>query len=157
MTLKVGMQHWILEYYQVCSNDDPGLTLTYFTARSNLVPYAFVWEKVKTMDFSETIVVYDIKVGRCSQLNKYMKFYEYKRSWSNSLRFNNLKHLFLSNLKAKFHVELPWDGGMKVCSNGPGHMAKMATITNMVKTFNNLLLWNRKADDLETWYTALST
>ena len=30
----------------------------------------FVWEKVKTMDFSETIVVYDIEVGRCSQLNE---------------------------------------------------------------------------------------
>ena len=45
--------------------------MTYFMARSNLVPYAFVWEKVKTMDFSETI--YDIKVGRCSQLNEYMK------------------------------------------------------------------------------------
>ena len=39
-------------------------------AKSNLVPYAFVWEKVKTMDFSETIVVYDINVGRCSQLNE---------------------------------------------------------------------------------------
>ena len=71
MTLKLGMQHRALEYYQVCSNDAPGLTLTYFTARSNLVPY--VREKVKTMDFSETIVVYDIKVGRCSQLNEYMK------------------------------------------------------------------------------------
>ena len=63
MTLKLGMQHWVLEYFQVCSNDDPELTLTYFTARSNLVPYAFVWEKGKTMDFSETIVVCDIKVG----------------------------------------------------------------------------------------------
>ena len=29
-------------------------------ARSNLVPYAFVWEKDKTMHFSETIVVYDM-------------------------------------------------------------------------------------------------
>ena len=48
------------------ANDDPGLTLTYFTARSNSVPYAFVWEKDKTKDFSETIVVYDIKVGRYS-------------------------------------------------------------------------------------------
>ena len=65
MTLKVGMHHQALEYYQVCSNDDPEFTLTYFTARSNLVPYAFVWEKGKTMDFSETVVVYDIKVGRC--------------------------------------------------------------------------------------------
>ena len=51
MTLKLGMQHWVLEYYQICSNDDPGLTLTYFTASSNLVPYAFVWgEKVKQHD-----------------------------------------------------------------------------------------------------------
>ena len=48
LVCSVGMQ---LEYYQVCSNDEPWLTLTYFTTRSNLVPYAFVWEKSKTMDF----------------------------------------------------------------------------------------------------------
>ena len=66
MTLKLGMQYFAHEYYQDYLNDDPGLTLTYFTARSNLLSYAFVWEKGKTMDFSETIVVYDIKVGRCS-------------------------------------------------------------------------------------------
>ena len=65
MTLKLGMHHWMLGYYQVCSNDDPGF-LTYLTARSALVPYAFIWEKGKTMDFSETIVVYDVKVGKCS-------------------------------------------------------------------------------------------
>ena len=65
MTLKVGMHHWVLDYYQAWSNDDPELTLTYFTARSNLVPYAFEWEKGETMDFSETVVVYDIRVGRC--------------------------------------------------------------------------------------------
>ena len=46
------------------SNDDPELTLNYFIARSNLVPCDFVWEKGKTMDFSETMVVYDIKVDR---------------------------------------------------------------------------------------------
>ena len=61
MTLKLGMQHLVLKYNQIYSNDDPVLTLIYFTARSNLVPYAFVWEQVKTMDFSETIVVYDVK------------------------------------------------------------------------------------------------
>ena len=62
MTLKLGMQYRVLEYYHIYSNDDPGLTLTYFTARSNLVPYAFVWNKGKTMEFSETIVVYDLKL-----------------------------------------------------------------------------------------------
>ena len=28
VTLNLGMHHWVLEYYQVCANDDPGLTLT---------------------------------------------------------------------------------------------------------------------------------
>ena len=60
------MQHRMLEYYQIYSNDDPGLTLTYFTARSNLVPYAFILENDKTMDFLETIIVYDVRVGICS-------------------------------------------------------------------------------------------
>ena len=70
MTLKLAMQRWVLEYYQVCSNDDPGQTLTYFTARSNLVPFAFVWEKGKTMDFSETIVLYDLKLSTDDRSNK---------------------------------------------------------------------------------------
>ena len=33
---KLGMQHRGLQPIIVCSNDDPGVTLTYFTARSNL-------------------------------------------------------------------------------------------------------------------------
>ena len=62
MTLKLGMEHRILEYYQHYKNDHPVLTLTYFTARSDLVPNAFVWETSKTMAFSETIVFHDIKL-----------------------------------------------------------------------------------------------
>ena len=135
--IKLGMQHQVLEYYQVCSNDDSGFTLTYFMARSNLVPYAFVWEKVKTMDFSETIVVYDIKVGRCSQLNEYMKLYEYQRSRSLTDLGPNLSDSILLNffssrtsrpVEANFHMEPPLDGGTKACSNGSGHMTKMATM-----------------------------
>ena len=30
--------------------------------------------------------------------------------------------------KAKFYVEPPWEGGTKVCINGPGHMTKMAAM-----------------------------
>ena len=103
MTLKLGTQHWVLEYYQICSNDDTGLTLTNFTARSDLVPFAFIWGKGKTMDISETIVVYNVKVGRCSSLNEYMDLYEYQRSRSfidlgpRPLRFNIFKLLFLRN------------------------------------------------------------
>ena len=36
-------------------NDDPGIALTYFTARSNLETQAFTWERAKTMDILETI------------------------------------------------------------------------------------------------------
>ena len=31
-------------------------------------------------------------------------------------------------IKVKFHMERPWDRGTKVCSNGPGHMTKMAAL-----------------------------
>ena len=48
-------------------------------------------------------------------------------------------------------MEPPWDGGMKVCSNGPGHMTKLAAMPIYDK---NLLLQNQKADDLESWYVA---
>ena len=62
MTLKLGMQHWMLMYYQVYSNDDPWLTLTFFTARSIFIPYTFVWGKVKQWIF-QTLVVYDLKLA----------------------------------------------------------------------------------------------
>ena len=35
-----------------------------------MVPYAFVWEKGKTMDFSETIVVYDLKLATDDRSDK---------------------------------------------------------------------------------------
>ena len=117
MTLKLGVQHRVLKYYQVCSNDDPGITLTYFTAMSNLVPYAFVLKKGKTMDFSETIVVSDVKIGRCSQLNEYMKLYEYQRSrsfidigpnLSDSIFSNFYSSITTRSIEAKFHVEPQW-------------------------------------------------
>ena len=37
MTLKRSMKHCLCKYYQDCSNYDPGLTLTHFRPRSNLV------------------------------------------------------------------------------------------------------------------------
>ena len=41
--------------YQVCSNDDPRLTLTYLTSRSNLLPNAFKWEFFRKFDFLNTV------------------------------------------------------------------------------------------------------
>ena len=55
VTLKLGMQLWVLEYYQVCSNDYPELTLTYFTARSNLVLMLSYGKKVKQWIFQKLL------------------------------------------------------------------------------------------------------
>ena len=64
-----------------------------------------------------------------------MHLYEYQRSRSfiyfgpRSLRFYIFFSLETARLfEAKFHVDLPWDGGTKVYSNGPGHMTKMAAM-----------------------------
>ena len=104
MTLKLGMQHRVFEYYQV-SNDDCGLILTYFTARSNLVPYAFVWGKRKKQwIFFFNIVVY--MISKLVDVNEGMNLYEYQRSklfidlGPRSLRFNIFKLLFLRNRPA---------------------------------------------------------
>ena len=66
-----------------------------------------------------------------------MNLYEYQRSRSfidlgpRSLRFTFSNFFYLETtrpIEAKFHVEPPWDGGMKVCSNGLGHLTNMATM-----------------------------
>ena len=85
------------------------------------------------MNFSETVVVCDIKVGRFSQLNEYMNLYEYQRSRSfidlrpKSLRFN-ISNFFCSEtarpIEAKFHMEPPWDVGNEnvfKCSRSHDH------------------------------------
>ena len=48
---KLGMYHWGLLPIIVCSNDDPGVTLTYFTAMSNLVTLAFSIENSENSGF----------------------------------------------------------------------------------------------------------
>ena len=123
-------------------------------------------KKLKQWIFQQPIVVYDIKIGRCSQLNEYMKIYGYQRSrsfvdlgpnLSDSIFLNFLSSITARPIEVKFHMKPPWDGGTKTCSTGPGHMTKMAAMRIYGKIFKNLLLWNRKADDLETWYAASST
>ena len=70
MTLKPGMQHWVLEYYQVCSNDDPWDDLDLFYSKVKIGPLCFFMGKGKTIDFSETIVIYDLKLATDDQSDK---------------------------------------------------------------------------------------
>ena len=48
--------------------------------------------------------------------------------------FSNIFSETTEPIELNFHLETPFDGGIKVCSNGPGHMTK------------------QKADDFGTWY-----
>ena len=59
MILKLGMYHWGLKLYKLYINDDTGLTLTYFTARSNWVTSTFEWEKTVTKLFNGKLAAED--------------------------------------------------------------------------------------------------
>ena len=51
---------------------------------------------------------------------------------SSVVRPSTFSNIFSSEttgpIKLKFHMETPEDAGMKVCSNGPVHMTKMAAM-----------------------------
>ena len=76
-----------------------------------------------------------------------MNIYEYQRSRSfidqddlgpRSLRFNILNFFSLETarpIKAKFHVKLSWDGGLKIYSNGLGHLTNVAAMPIYGKNF----------------------
>ena len=115
----------------------PWVDLDLFYSNTHFVPFAFVWEKGKTMDFLETIVVCDHKVNRGSQLNEYMKLCEYQKSrsfinlgtdLSDSIFFYFVSSITTWLFEAKFHMEPSKDGGMKAYSNGTGHLTKMAPV-----------------------------
>ena len=81
------------------------------------------------MNFSKNILVYDIKVGRCNQLNEYMKLYEYQRSRSfNDFRPRSLRLETPRPIEAKYHVGPPWDEEMKVSTKALCRMTKVAAM-----------------------------
>ena len=91
MTLKLGMQHWVLEYYQACANGAPGWTLTYLTTSQIWSPMLLYGKKLKQW------------IGRWSQLKWVHEALWVPRvkvihwPWSKLLRFNIFKLLFLNN------------------------------------------------------------
>ena len=93
--------------------------MTYFMARSNLVTYAFLWEKVKTVDFSETIAACDLKVGRCRQLIEIMKLCEYLRSRSFVYHIYSRFCMFCGLLTSRYQVSVYRTNGPLVLSLGP--------------------------------------
>ena len=72
--LAIGMLHQGLKLYKVNINDDPWLTLTYFTTRSNLVAYMFEWGKLLRSHLYEKI---NTPVGCLRLLRGYIHAYNH--------------------------------------------------------------------------------
>ena len=70
MILKLGMKHQAMELYKVCINHDPGMTLTFFTARSTWVAHAFGWGK---------LLQCHLKGKTCSKLATGLNLYDLKK------------------------------------------------------------------------------
>ena len=70
---KLDMQHRGIQSIIVCSNGDPGVTMTYFTA-GNL---GFSIYKSENSGFSETFAASALKDSRSRHLIEYMKVCEY--------------------------------------------------------------------------------
>ena len=51
ISMKLGVKHRWLMYYEVYINHDPVMTLTQFMARSTWVAHSFEWEKTVKMSF----------------------------------------------------------------------------------------------------------
>ena len=61
--MKLCMKHQKPKPIIFCSNNDPGLTLTYFTARSNFKTMALIWDNVTMMESLEIIASCELKFG----------------------------------------------------------------------------------------------
>ena len=66
---KPGMKHQRLKPIILCSNDNRGLFLTYYKARSNVATCAFVWKNVTMTDYLEIIAFCDLEFSLYSKLN----------------------------------------------------------------------------------------
>ena len=60
-------------------------------------------------------------------------------------------------VKAKFHVEPPWEGGKKVYFNGPGHMTKMTAMPIYGKNLQKYTPTETKSYEHEAWHGELCT
>ena len=85
-----------------------------------MAPYAFVWEKVETTNFSETIIEFVIKFASVG--NNDPPWVAVHLSTFSNILFSEATRL----IEAKLHMEPPWVRGMKACSRGHGHMTLMA-------------------------------
>ena len=121
-----------------------------------------IWEHTLTVDVLETIEVYDLKVGTCSQLNVCMmstRSMSFTDVCPRPLRFHQFQ-TFLSNPTCRSKLNFMWrlhgKEKLKFVQMVQDTWPRWSPCPYMVKTIKHLL-WNPSADVRETWYTALGT
>ena len=79
--MKLSMWHWGCRTITMFKNYDPSLTLRYCN-QGQVWSHRHSYGKSENYLFSKTIATYDLKVGRCIELNDLMMLHEYQRSRS---------------------------------------------------------------------------
>ena len=136
----------------------PWIDLDLFYAKVRFGQLCFWMGKNEIILFSlKTIAAYDLKVGRCIELNDLMKLHEYQRS---RLSFDLPQIHWVFKLKSppspqtvetKYHVKDFGITEMKIYINGLGHMTKMVAMPIYgKKVFKKPFLQNQWADYNET-------
>ena len=103
IAMKLVMKYCPLGPIIICSNDDPGWTLTYFTWRSNLVNYAIVREEWKLSIFHKLLQPLISKLVR-----ELMKLHEYQvkvTPWP----LTKFAQIIISKLVFRWNYWTSWD------------------------------------------------
>ena len=73
--MKLCVKHQRPKPFILCSNYDPGMTLTYFMAMSNFSTLVFIWKNVTMMDSLDFIASCALKLGLHCKLNELIEEY----------------------------------------------------------------------------------
>ena len=93
-----------------CINRDLGLTLTYLTARSNMVLKAFQWGKMKILDFPESFV--DLKIGRYREFTVLIKVCVFEVMFTFYLdQHDHSKRSFIKDQISGYRCQDHWSPG----------------------------------------------
>ena len=137
MTLGLGMLHLGCRAYQVCSNGEPKLTLTYLMSRSNLLPNAFKWDFfwkfhfLKTVEAKVIILTWYVEPNETMAINKFQRSSSPLTYQPRLLILESHQNIVSSEttglFELKFHMKTPYDRLAKIYTKCTGHMTKMAT------------------------------
>ena len=113
-----------IKYYQVCLNDDPWVDLDlFFYGKVKFAPSCVCMGTYFNINIRFPRNCWHIKSTKWVPKAKVID------PFPRLLRFHQFQ-TFISNptgsIELKFHVEPPWEA--KICSYGPCHMTKMATM-----------------------------